>query len=200
MNRRGTLLALALILVFCFSAVAHASAPSITTSDLTRAAAVSTTTTTTETATEPAKVVVNVVNNTPAVENQIQAIAKFVAENNLPPAEYFGEEVKQQILSLLPEGANLDDFALNELITAQIEGEADQEGNLEVSFDFATVYTADDVLVALVGVFDAQGNVEWIAQNAEVDGETSLVKVQLTKDTLAKVGNTSFALAILSEN
>lgn len=205
MNRKIISLALALAMVFCFGAAAYASAPSITTNDLGRVVNTTQRSTASTITIEDSNTplaggwAVNVISNIPFVEAETQKIVKFVTENNLPPAEYFGDAVKAKMLQLLPSGTNLDNFALNELITAQLDGYTDAVGDVEVTFDFASAYAKDQQLVALFGIFDAQGNAEWDALKAEVDNETELVKVSFTKDALTKAGTNPFALAILSE-
>mgnify|MGYP003623740050 CR=1 FL=1 len=209
MNRKIISMAMALMMVFCFAAAAYASAPSITTQDLVRVV----TTTTTTTPSTPSRTVtiedsdtplaggwtVNVISNIPFVEAEMEKIVKYVTENNLPPADYFGDAVKAQLLQLLPAGTNLDNFALNELITAQLDGYNEAYGDVEVTFDFASAYEKDQLMVAVMGVYDAQGNAEWVALAADVDAETGLVKVTFTKDALAKAASNPYALAILSE-
>ena len=104
--------------------------------------------------------------------------------------------MKTQIAAALP---NVDEKALemNEFVTIATAPTAEVVADAEVEFEFATVYTAKQAIVALVGIFNG-AEVEWVAQDATVL-DSGKVSVHFTKGVLEKMSKaTSVSLAILS--
>ena len=135
----------------------------------------------------------------PSVEAvaELEKVIEFAkAQPDAPVIEYFGEAVKTQIAAALP---NVDEKALemNEFVTIATAPTAEVVADAEVEFEFATVYTAKQAIVALVGIFNG-AEVEWVAQDATVL-DSGKVSVHFTKDVLEKMSKaTSVSLAILS--
>ncbi len=132
----------------------------------------------------------------------LEQLSKFVNEQGLAPARFFAEQVQQDIASLLPDDANLDEFGIQEMAPMVLEGYEEAYGDVTATFQFATQYADGQQLVALVGLVtgqDAQGNpvIEWIAVKAEAEG--GAVKVHFPQDLLARLNGQDAMIAILSD-
>jgi len=156
--------------------------------------------------------------DTKNVLDELGKILDFFQKTGLPVVEYFDYDankdysaggvedgpVKKQISLLLPAGFDLDTLELHEFVTAQPFFYEKGIGDVAATFEFATEYIKDQIIVAVIGVFDEWGNVEWIPLKAEVveDPERDgvyLVQIYFTQESLVKIGDNPFALAILSE-
>ena len=202
MRKKVMIVALALVLASLFTFVAYASVASKTASDMGQVSSVRVVDPLTGQTLFVNNLSVAVVENSPAAVAELNNIQSFYTANGGAVIGYFDDAVVEEIAALLPVGFNTNNLVLNEFVMTQIFGSADGLGILEITFDFATEFSVGQNVVAVIGVFDAQGNVEWIAQEAYVqmdDDGVARVKVRFTQDVLEKVAENPFAVAILSE-
>lgn len=220
MKKRATLFAVVLLVAHLFAVAAQASSPSISTTDLNKI-------TTTESVNRSTGERVNItdlqiplagnfaiiiVEDTDHVIDLLAKIQDFLQTKGLPIIEFFdfdettgisGDgEIKQLIAQLLPEGFDLDTLVMNEFVTLQSFSYSEQIGDVICSFEFATVYEEEQIIVAVIGIFDAQGNVEWIPLEASIEKDVDgviRVKIYFTQEALVEAGEEPFALAILNE-
>lgn len=142
---------------------------------------------------------VSITANPEAVEAEIASIYTFTVENGAPVIDYFGDDVKSQVAALLPEGLDLNSLVLNELVTVEISNleNALLDGDILVSFTFATTYEDGQNLVVLVGILSDNGETQWIP--LEATAQEGVVKVHFTAEALEMAMDALFALAVLSE-
>ncbi len=187
------LLVLALALT---AATAFAATPSKTTANTSRVVSV-----------EPSAdgFVVFVDEDVEEVLAEIAQLFEAVNVNNMAPIEYFPEEVQTAVAALLPEGFDLKTLELNEFVTLDQSGYKDDMGDVKALFEFATPYAVGQKLVALMGFYSGEKNVEdkfvakWVVLQAEVQ-EDGLVAVYIPADVMTKmVSSKAVALAMLSE-
>ncbi len=138
------------------------------------------------------------------VVNEIQKIYSFVTENNAPVIEYFPVEVKEQIVSKLPENIVPEEVEINEFITIETIEYVEEYDDIEVSFALTTLYTPEQSLIALVGIFNGEVDengeavVEWIVLDA-IANEDGTVVITFTQDALIKMQTAeSTSLAIIN--
>ena len=223
MKPRATLLTVIFLVAFLLSASAQATAPSITTADLTKTISTEAINPTTGQLSRiedmdiplTGDFAILIVYNSENVLNELSKIFIFMREKGLPIIDYFdydearenGDinedgEIKKKIALLLPEGFDLDTLIMNEFDTAQIFNYTGEIGDVLVTFEFPSEYREGQIIVAVIGIFDEMGNVEWIPLKVEtVKGPNGVICVQIyfTQDAIIKAGEKSFALAILSE-
>lgn len=134
-----------------------------------------------------------------------------------PVVEYFVPEVAETIVEALPSDTDTDDLKMDEFFELKTEGYTSDHGDVQVAFEFATPYTEEDALVAVVGImadsteavlqvlrnagmeikgsFDENG-VFWLAVKAEViDGR---VFVHLPQGVLELTGEYETLFALFS--
>ena len=181
--RKTLLVVIAFLLVLCVptTALAKAAEPSKSTDD---------TTTTTG-------FVVEVVEDTESSTDLLASIYQLVNDESGSVISYFDDAVQQEISGKLPEGTDLTKLQMNELVTIQAFNYTDALGDQSATFSFATSYTVEQKLVAMVAIFNADGTVaQWIALDATVvDGQ---VVVTFPQSVLEALNSNSAALAILS--
>ncbi len=192
MNKKLVCVLLA-VAMLCMSSVAFAAVPSKTTEDMAATVSVASTTG----VAVAAEFVVTTVEETEDATAELKAIADFTASKNVAPIQYFAEEVKAEAAALLPEGFDMDKLVMNEFAPLTVEKYDAAYGDVEVTMSFATKYTADQALVAMVGVQNGE-TVDWTAQSAEATAE-GFVKVTFSQDVLSQVETGSAMIAILSE-
>ena len=125
---------------------------------------------------------------------QWDEIATF-ASGPKPIVDYYPDDVKELIAQALPEGAQPAALTLTEFINLGI-------GQYQPSFDavtgtltFATLFTADQTVVAVIGFPDENGITAWqVLETKVVDG---LLQIMLPADLMLKVGHDA-VLSILT--
>lgn len=181
--RKALLVVTAFLLILCIptAAFAKASEPSKTTDD-----------TTTE-----SSFIVEVVEDTKSSTDLLASIFQLVNDNGSNVISFFDDTVQQAISAKLPEGADLTKLQMNELVTIQAFNYTNTLGDQSATFSFATSYTAEQKLVAMVAIFNADGSVaQWIPLDAAVvDGQ---VVITFPQSVLELLNTNSAALAILS--
>lgn len=121
-------------------------------------------------------------------------ISAFVAEKQ-PVAEYFPAEVQQEIAALIPTGADAAQLTMSEYVDLTLDEYQAAMGDVTCTFSFATQFSANQTVIAMLGYVDAQGNVVWLAVPATlVDG---MLQITFPADWLLKAGH-DIVLAILS--
>lgn len=230
MKARVSLLMVVILGVVLLTASAQATSPSITTNDLSRvvwyevvetiattttnaASTVRRTTTGTRIPDEPVPLAgdftISIVNNTQEVINELNKLSAFMQEKGLPVIDYFdfstgnqNGELKAKITRLLPAGFDPDTLVMYEFVTVEPFFYDGKIGDVLTSFEFPTEYREGQVAVAVIGIFDDNGNVEWVPLKAEAVKEADgVVRMQITftEEALVKAGEKPFALAILGE-
>ena len=156
--------------------------------------------------------------NDPKVKKVYEKIEKFLAHwqsKSGNAKEVFAKKVLDLIAELLPEGYDLADLDLDELVVMTSLNYKEEFGSVKATFEFATEYEEGDTLVAVAGVFDDavleaeesedenaefKDDADWQPLAAEVvksaDGKNR-VKITFTKEALNKIGDKPFALGIL---
>lgn len=151
------------------------------------------------------------------VVEEIKSMFVFVNEEKQAPVNYFPEETKEQIktvlaakLELAPEAdlsevINLEEMEINEFVTFQTVEYKEEYGDVKVNFTFVTEYAQEQNLVALVSLFngevDEEGKqiVEWLVLEAEAL-EDGTVAVVIPQAEMLKIQSAqTSALLILSE-
>lgn len=151
----------------------------------------------------PEDFVIQLLGDTESVDSALKQLADFVGGQGLAPARFFEEAVQQAIASLLPEGADLDNYVINEFAPLIVENYSEEYGDITSTFRFASEYEDGQPMVALIGLVtgkDEQGNpvVEWTPVQAEV--EDGLVKVHIPADLLVRLNGQEAMIAFLSED
>ncbi len=163
---------------------------------------------------------VKVTENAEPVVKQITQLYKFVTEEEQPVIEFFPEETKAEIKQVvaakvaekileMPELAGLtidvEKMELNEFVTVEAIDYEEEYGDITVNFTFLTEYQPDQIVVALVSLFngevDEEDNpvVEWLVVDAVVLEDGSL-DVVFTQEEMVKIQDAqTVALAVLSE-
>lgn len=193
MNKKLGMMMLAMMLALCLTATAFASAPSKTTSDLVNTGK----TQSTQEETVVPEDLVATVPDTPQVTALKEKLLALVTDDGEPVTNYFSDAVKAEIARKLPAGVSLESLQLNEIVTLAAMAYDPAYGDVVTTFEFPTQYEDGEPIVALLCIFDAAGNEEWIVLEAEAkDGK---VNITFTQEALEKMQNTNAALAILSE-
>lgn len=151
----------------------------------------------------PEDFVIRLLGETESVDMALKQLADFVVGQGLAPVRFFDETVQQMIASLLPEGADLDKYVINEFSPLIVQNYREAYGSITATFRFASEYEDGQPIVALIGLVtgkDEQGNpvVEWTPIKAEVEG--GLVKVHFPVDLLLRLNGQEVMIAILSED
>ena len=106
---------------------------------------------------------------------QLTDIAAFVGAGE-SIVNYFAEDVKAQISTLLPVGVDPATLTMNEFVSLDLGDYQASYGSLTSSFSFATVFDITQTVIAMVGYTDATGTVVWAALPTTVmeDGSVQL--------------------------
>lgn len=187
----SVLMALVLVLT---AAAALADVPSKTTSDLSPVTGVETT------GAASSDFSVTTTEDAAVVTEEVAALYAFVNNETAPaaPIAYFPAEVQADVAAALPEGTDLNTLQLNDFITLQATNYTEEIGDVVVKVDFVTEYKVGQQMVGLLGLYDAEGNVEWVVVKAEVK-EDGAVAVTIPQAEMAKfAASNAVALTILS--
>jgi hypothetical protein len=146
--------------------------------------------------------VIELLEDTESARKALTLLTDFVTGQGLAPARFFPEKVQEALRLLLPEGANLDEFVIEEFSPFDVQNYVELYGDVTATFQFATPYKDGQALVALIGLVtgtDEQGNpvIEWIPAKAEAEG--GFVKVHYPKALLIRLNTQEAIIAILSE-
>ena len=143
---------------------------------------------------------------------ELGVLAAFLQKNEVAPAEYFAqsEEVREEIIDLVPEDFDIDTLSLYEFAPLSSANYASDYGNVIATMTFATKYQPEQTLVAMVGIVtgvDEDGNqiVEWTALKAEAianesDPEQGYVQVYIPQALQLEIQSRDAMIAILSNN
>ena len=142
---------------------------------------------------------------------ELGVLAAFLQKNEVAPAEYFAqsEEVREEIIDLVPEDFDIDTLSLYEFAPLSSANYASDYGNVIATMTFATKYQPEQTLVAMVGIVtgvDEDGNqiVEWTALKAEAveneeDPEMGYVRIYFPQELVPEIENDNAMIAILSD-
>ena len=124
-----------------------------------------------------------------------EEISEFVEES--PVAEYFPEEIREEILEAVE---NTDALEMNELVGLIVKDYQPDMGDTEAIFTFDTPYKVGQKVFPLIGIFNEQGEVKWILiKDAEVL-ENGDVRMVIPADVMQAMQNASkVVMAVLSE-
>lgn len=191
MNRKLISLVLVLALVMMAS-VALAAVPSKTTADLVKTGAI----VSESGAVLPSDFTVSVAAESIAANTELAKILAFVTAKNEPVANYFNDDVKAEIIKLLPAGTDLSKLVMNEFFPIDAIKYDASYGNIAVTFQCATVYKDGQNIVALLGIVnDSDASVTWMPLQAEVVNGN--VVIHFTQEALLAMANGNAMIAIL---
>lgn len=164
----------ALVLVMVLAA-ANAGVPSISTNDTTQIKDMKAS----ASETIDQGFILNVVEPPKVVQNEIQSFYQYVNNETgtKAPIGYFPEAVQQAVQEKLPEDIAEDTLQVNEMISLQTYNYDTKYGDVTVEIAFATVYQEGSTVVVLVGLSDADGNIEYVVVDAYVTPSGSLMVV-----------------------
>lgn len=133
------------------------------------------------------------------VKTTLTEVAAYVA-NGRAVVGYFGADVRNEITAILqPAGVIAESLTLSEfgpLYVANYEAGTLEE--VEVVFEFTTVYTADQNVIVLIGIVGEDGVITWTPIQAEVTEEGAL-KVVIPADLLEAAQAGEAVLAVLND-
>lgn len=117
--------------------------------------------------------------------------------NVLPAVSCFDEEVQAEIQLLLPEGMDADALYMTEFMSLLPEAwESDARIEVEVQFDVD--YQPSQVVVAVIGVENEEGAIEWKPLAAEVR-ELGLICFEIPAEWHQKIKNVETLFAVLTD-
>lgn len=122
---------------------------------------------------------------TPAAQTTLADIAALVAGSQ-PVAAYFPEDTRAQLAALLPPELPVENLTMAEFASLSL-GEYDEAyGDLTLTLSFATAFTPEQTLIAMVAYPGADGALVWLALPAQAaDGALQL---NLPADVLKAAG------------
>ena len=144
-------------------------------------------------------------------KSTLGVIATYTENNQATAAGYFtqSETVTEQIAELLPEGFDASTLVMYEFAPLTAINYDPAYGDVVATMVFATKYSPEQTLVALVGIVkgaDENGDpiVEWTALKAEAveneaDPEKGCVRVYFPQELLPEIENGNAMIAILSD-
>lgn len=195
MNKKLISLLLCLLLVFTCTNASAVSLLSKTTQDMTSVKGVASSTYVGE-----IKATFSLTDgNVQATSDELAKIRDYVAMGGVSIVSYFGTEVVDTIAHLLP-NVDLNKFEMNEMAPLAVADYDEAYGNLEITFSFATKYTQNQAVVALIGIESAEiQEIVWTPAEAKVqpDGSVQVVLPQALLVELAVAQNSM--ITILSE-
>ena len=128
------------------------------------------------------------------VVTQLQEIGALVSTGT-PAISFYPEEVSAQIAALLPPGIDPAGLMMNDMISVGVGLYEVADGDVTVTFTFATEYRPGQTVVAVLSYQDATGAVAWWAIKAEVaDGN---IRVTLPAELMLLIGH-AVDIAILA--
>lgn len=131
-------------------------------------------------------------------ESVLEEIVAFIADQQLAPIGFFDDLVREQAALLLPEGADMETFELNEILPANLEGYDESFEDVIASFTFATAYLPGQTLLTMYGVKGEDGAMTWYPLQTVV-GEDGVVQIHFTKEVLAQINGVPAVMAAFSE-
>lgn len=207
---------LALMLVFGLASVSYAFAPSRTVSDIvtvqvvaeaparteataTRATGTRRTTSIPDFGVPLSGLGFAPIADAPWVSDVLTKLQEFLSTEGAALLDFFGDDAKGDILSLLPPGVDPDTLQLDELVAMEILDYADGVGDVKVAMDFPTTYREGQVVVPVVGVYVDDETTNWNALEGEIDSQNKLSAV-FPQELLKEIyqSNRPFAFSVLS--
>ena len=141
-----------------------------------------------------------VVGETEEVAEALAAIEKVV-EAGAPVITYFPDDTQAKVKDALPEAVEAGDLELNEFVALTVENAEQAAAELDevrLVIAFTTKYDPAQKVFPLIGLVDANGNVNWILVEGEVQADGSVMLI-IPADVLEKMGNAaSVQVAVLS--
>lgn len=163
------------------AAAAHAAAPSKTTQDLVQVVSV-----VTANESEQDALIYLLDQYSDNAVTQLQQIGALVSAGT-PAIQFYPEAVRAQIAALLPPGTDPVVLSLNDMISVGVGLYEVTDGDVTVTFTFATQYQPGQAVVAVFSYLDATGAVAWWAIKAEVaDGN---LRVTLPAKLMLMIGH-----------
>ena len=163
------------------TAAAHAAAPSKTTQDLVQVVSV-----TTADASEQDALIYLLDQYSDNAVSQLQQIGALVSAGT-PAIQFYPETVRAQIAALLPPGTDPVILSLNDIISVGVGLYEVADGDVTVTFTFATQYQTGQAVVAVFSYLDATGAVAFWVLKAEVaDGN---LRVTLPAQMMLVIGH-----------
>lgn len=144
-------------------------------------------------------------------KSTLGVIATYTESNQATAAGYFAQAdtVAAQIAELLPEDFDVSTLVMYEFAPLTAINYDPEYGDVVATMVFATKYSPDQTLVALVGIVkgvdeDGAPIVEWTALKAEAveneaDPEKGCVRVYFPQELLPEIENGNAMIAILSD-
>ena len=202
-------LVLASLLVLSTMAAFAAVTPSKSTGDLTKIDTASITTSTGAAVADD--FVVGIPEEEPAKTTEIVEKLFDTTTKGGAPIDYFPAGIQKDIAAKLPEGYDLKTLDLNEIIALVIENYDEAYGDIDIVFNFGTLYKEDQDVFAVLGNYTeakaadekdadytSEDGVEWILLDAEPQ-EDGAVKITFTGDAMkAAEAADSSTLALLN--
>ena len=110
-------------------------------------------------------------------------------------AGVFGDEAAAAISQVILGKANASDLKVEEVFPLTVANYSETYGDIIVTLDLPADYASDAVMVALIGYYDANGELVWIVAEAEVVAG----QLVLTLDAATLAANTDgeFTVALL---
>lgn len=131
----------------------------------------------------------------PEVQNLLEQINQFL-EGEKPVSDFFdGQQAAMQ--AALPEGASLEDLALQELASLDVSNYTPNgAGGLDVTLKFPTKFDPDKPVLVMIGLMVGD-EIIWEPFPAEVD-EDGNIKLLLSDEQLLKIQAGNAVIAVLS--
>ncbi len=137
------------------------------------------------------------------IVKEIEKLYAFVNTENKAPAEYFPEDTKAQVQTIMGDIA-LDDLFINEFVTVEAEGYNEEFGDVVVYIEFVTHFSVGQKVAVCLAVYtgetDENGEyaVEWVVLNA-VSAENGSLAVFVPGEEVFRIQN-EYAVGIVVLN
>ena len=129
-------------------------------------------------------------------QKALDAIAAFLTASDAPVVDAFGEETKEAVAALLPEGIEADALELTELFPLNIANYDAACGDVKVAFN---TLTAANTAVAVLGIVSDE-ETAWLPLAAEVEEaeDGPAVIVTFPAEVLTQASGAQTVLAFLN--
>lgn len=150
-----------------------------------------------DTSTVQSRLTVERIADTPEVSRELRSLVDFLQKHaGASPVDYFGQDVKTALQDKLPDILRGHTPKMNELVTLLARHYSPSDGDVEIGMSFATMYTAQQGLAALVGTYDSEGNANWTILNARI--EEGLVKIKFPQSLMQAINGMPIALTVFN--
>lgn len=138
---------------------------------------------------------------TEAVDDTINDLKKLADEGAAPITYFPKEEVQDKVAEKLPAGVAAKDLEVKEVVGLSVEGVESLEGKVDavaMAVSFTTPYNPSQTVFPVIGLVDAEGNVDWVLVEGTVQEDGSIL-LTIPAELLAKMAKAaSVELAVLS--